>query len=194
MFGPPLEMFHCGGTAIVYDVTGHDEYIVHGRNALVAGANDELSVKRFITLLKEFPVFMESLKAGALETAAQWPDWHKSGRLFQDAIQGMLKQPTAGRNALRSYANRIESLAIPAERLERQLADVYRSSSWRITRPVRITKRILTEKGYIVKGTKFVIGRMRRPLRITKRILTEKGYIGKGTKFVIERMRRPLFQ
>jgi hypothetical protein len=36
MFGPPLEMFHCGGTAIVYNVTGHDEYIVHGRNALVA--------------------------------------------------------------------------------------------------------------------------------------------------------------
>jgi len=29
MFGPPLEMFHCGGTAIVYDVTGHDEYIKH---------------------------------------------------------------------------------------------------------------------------------------------------------------------
>ncbi|MGA9869453.1 MAG: hypothetical protein WBQ75_23710, partial [Acetobacteraceae bacterium] len=33
MFGPPLEMFHCGGTAIVYAVTGHDEYIRHGVNA-----------------------------------------------------------------------------------------------------------------------------------------------------------------
>jgi hypothetical protein len=32
MFGPPLEMFHCGGTAIVYNVTGHDEYIIHDRN------------------------------------------------------------------------------------------------------------------------------------------------------------------
>jgi len=29
MFGPPLEMFHCGGTAVVYDVTGYDEYIVN---------------------------------------------------------------------------------------------------------------------------------------------------------------------
>jgi glycosyltransferase involved in cell wall biosynthesis len=175
MFGPPLEMFHCGGTAIVYDVTGHDEYIVHGRNALVARANDEFTVKRYITLLKEFPVFMESLKAGALETAAQWPDWHKSGRLFQDAIQGMLGQPTASRSALRSYANRIGSLAVAAvqheersgDRLraaERRLSDVYRSSSWRITRPLRITKRILTEKGYIGKGMKFVMEKMRRPL------------------------------
>ena len=39
MFGPPLEMFHCGGTSIVYDVTGHDEYIVHGKNGLVAKKN-----------------------------------------------------------------------------------------------------------------------------------------------------------
>ncbi|MCX8517401.1 MAG: glycosyl transferase family 1, partial [Rhodoferax sp.] len=30
MFGPPLEIFHCGGTAIVFDVTGYDEYIVDG--------------------------------------------------------------------------------------------------------------------------------------------------------------------
>lgn len=33
MFGPPLEIFHCGGTALVYDVTGHDEYIVHNQNS-----------------------------------------------------------------------------------------------------------------------------------------------------------------
>jgi glycosyltransferase involved in cell wall biosynthesis len=175
MFGPPLEMFHCGGTAIVYDVTGHDEYIVHGRNALVAGANDESTVTRFITQLQEFPTFLQSLKAGALETAAQWPDWHKSGRLFQVAIQRMLEQPTAGRSALRSYSNRIQSLALAAvqqeercgDRLrsvEGQLSDVYRSSSWRVTRPLRITKRILTEKGYVGKGVRFVIEKMRKPL------------------------------
>lgn len=41
MFGPPLEMFHCGGTSIVYDVTGHDEYIVHDKNGLVAKTDDD---------------------------------------------------------------------------------------------------------------------------------------------------------
>lgn len=39
MFGPPLEMFHCGGTAITYNVTGHDEYIVNGVNGLIGRAH-----------------------------------------------------------------------------------------------------------------------------------------------------------
>ena len=30
MYGPPLEMFHCGGTVVTYDVTGHEEYVVDG--------------------------------------------------------------------------------------------------------------------------------------------------------------------
>ena len=35
MYGPPLEMFHCGGTVVTYDVTGHEEYVEHGVNGLV---------------------------------------------------------------------------------------------------------------------------------------------------------------
>jgi O-antigen biosynthesis protein len=69
MFGPPLELFHCGGTAIVYNVTGHDEYIVHGRNALVAERHDEAAVVRFIRQLKDFPPFLEALKANARDTS-----------------------------------------------------------------------------------------------------------------------------
>src|SRR5262245_48990250 len=41
MFGPPLEMFHCGGTAVVYDVPGHEEYIDTGKNAIVVPLGDE---------------------------------------------------------------------------------------------------------------------------------------------------------
>ena len=41
MFGPPLEMFHCGGTAIVYRVTGHEQYIRHDDNSLVVTPDDE---------------------------------------------------------------------------------------------------------------------------------------------------------
>ncbi len=44
MFGPPLEMFHCGGTAITYDVTGSEEYLVSGRNSLVVPMDDEKAV------------------------------------------------------------------------------------------------------------------------------------------------------
>lgn len=53
MFGPPLEMFHCGGTAIVYDVTGHDEYIVHEKNALVVKTDDDKQVINYIKWIKK---------------------------------------------------------------------------------------------------------------------------------------------
>jgi glycosyltransferase involved in cell wall biosynthesis len=39
-FGPPLEMFACGGTALTSNVTGYDEYIEDGRNAMVAKMDD----------------------------------------------------------------------------------------------------------------------------------------------------------
>ena len=36
MFGPPLEGFHLGATCVVTEVTGHEEYVQHGWNGLVA--------------------------------------------------------------------------------------------------------------------------------------------------------------
>lgn len=82
MFGPPLEMFHCGGTAIVYDVSGHDEYIRHGHNALVVKMNDEVAVQQCLEQLRDDPVLLAHLKNGALQTAQQWLDWNKSSAEF----------------------------------------------------------------------------------------------------------------
>ena len=59
MFGPPLEMFHCGGTAIVYDVTGHEEYIEDGKNAIVVKKDNEEEVVSWLKKLKCDPVFLE---------------------------------------------------------------------------------------------------------------------------------------
>jgi len=53
MFGPPLEMFHCGGTAIVYNVTGHDEYIVHDQNSFVVNRDDEKSVVSYLRQIRK---------------------------------------------------------------------------------------------------------------------------------------------
>jgi len=86
MFGPPLEMFHCGGTAIVYDVTGVDEYIVHNRNSLVVKRDDEPSVVRCLNNLKSEPETLDRLKAGARETAKNWPDWEVSTQNFEHAL------------------------------------------------------------------------------------------------------------
>lgn len=62
MFGPPLEMFHCGGTAIVSNVTGHDEYIVNDKNALVTPLNDWPAVTRAVNLLCDDPYLLAELK------------------------------------------------------------------------------------------------------------------------------------
>lgn len=87
MFGPPLEMFHCGGTAITYDVTGHDEYIINGYNALVANTDDEAQVVFYINDLKNNPSKLMKLKEMAKETANNWPSWEDSANKFIEAIE-----------------------------------------------------------------------------------------------------------
>ena len=87
MFGPPLEMFHCGGTAIVYNVTGHDEYIRHGENSLVIEMDDKEAVLENLNLLKRKPKMLDRLKKGARETARGWPDWETSSKNFETALR-----------------------------------------------------------------------------------------------------------
>jgi glycosyltransferase involved in cell wall biosynthesis len=89
MFGPPLEMFHCGGTAVVYDVSGHDEYIVHEKNALVVPMHDEEGVVKSLRRLIGDPDLMLSLKRGAQETAAAWPSWDLSSAEFLTAVEAL---------------------------------------------------------------------------------------------------------
>jgi hypothetical protein len=86
MFGPPLEIFHCGGTCIVYDVTGHDEYIEHGRNSLIAKSGDEAQVMQYLKQLHQDETLLQNLKAGALQTATEWHDWQSSSMQFEKAL------------------------------------------------------------------------------------------------------------
>ncbi|MGA9868842.1 MAG: hypothetical protein WBQ75_20635, partial [Acetobacteraceae bacterium] len=150
MFGPPLEMFHCGGTAIVYAVTGHDEYIRHGVNALVADIDDDAAVVGYLRDLLAEPRLLTALQQGALRTAAQWPSWDDGGRCFADAIVAASRSCIIGRDELRSYSRRVWQLVEgnQREREERTntvfvtvpapegIISVYeatlRSTSWRI--------------------------------------------------------------
>lgn len=86
MFGPPLEMFHCGGTAIVYDVTGHDEYIVHNVNALVVKTDDDEQVVNYINELKKDTEKLNFLKFNAIITANEWNSWDISAKEFEKAL------------------------------------------------------------------------------------------------------------
>jgi glycosyltransferase involved in cell wall biosynthesis len=87
MFGPPLEMFHCGGTAVVFDVSGHDEYISHDENSLVVRAGDVAGVVRGIRRLMKDRGLLHRLKQGAARTALAWPSWQQSSREFQRWIE-----------------------------------------------------------------------------------------------------------
>jgi hypothetical protein len=73
MFGPPLEGFHRGATCVTTEVTGHEEYIEHGVNALVVDWDDRRGTARQLDLLARDRMLLHRLRCGALETARDWP-------------------------------------------------------------------------------------------------------------------------
>jgi glycosyltransferase involved in cell wall biosynthesis len=82
MFGPPLEMMHCGGTAVVWDVTGHEDYIVNDDNAVVTPTGDYEAVVAALDDLAVDRHRTRALSSGALRTAAAWPSWAESSATF----------------------------------------------------------------------------------------------------------------
>lgn len=100
MFGPPLEMFCCGGTAIVYDVTGHDEYIRHDENAIVVKTDDERQVVAAINRIKDNSEELARLKSGAIRTAAQWPDWPEASSSFAKVVEQIVSLPAVDKQTL----------------------------------------------------------------------------------------------
>lgn len=122
MFGPPLEMFHCGGTAIVYAVTGHDEYLRHGENGLVVEKDDEQGVIECLRRLREEPLLLEQLCLGAMATAAAWPDWTTATAGFAEALQEIVTGRPVSRNYLRNLSETFlahQGLQLQVRELER---------------------------------------------------------------------------
>ncbi len=92
MYGPPLEMFSQGGTAITTPVSGCDEYVVHGHNALLAPSTDATAAVRYLRQLHENPDFLAQLKRNALATARAWPDWKSASGAFADVLEQAVKE------------------------------------------------------------------------------------------------------
>ena len=103
MFGPPLEMFHCGGTSIVYEVTGHDEYIDHDQNSFVVAKDDDQLVVNYLKRLKEDNSELTRLIRGAQKTAEAWPDWQEAAVAFEEAVQQIIKSSPVSRKYLKSW-------------------------------------------------------------------------------------------
>ncbi|CAK8718992.1 Glycosyltransferase involved in cell wall bisynthesis [Candidatus Electronema halotolerans] len=120
MFGPPLEIFHCGGTALVYDVTGHDEYIVHDQNAYVVPKDDEEQVVCLLRHLKSNPAELDRLKKGAAATAAAWPDWDVCSEQFEQALLAIAAERPTSRDYLRQHTEALHSLLDPLSKAKAQ--------------------------------------------------------------------------
>ena len=96
MFGPPLEGFHCGATAIVSKVTGYDEYIIDGYNSLTVEVDDFYEMKSKASLLLGDLTLLSDLKTGAIRTAESWPDILESSSKFVTLCYLVLSSSTLG--------------------------------------------------------------------------------------------------
>jgi glycosyltransferase involved in cell wall biosynthesis len=89
VFGPPLEMFSQGGTAITYTVTGSDEYMVHGLNSLLVEPHNRMQIARYLKTLATTPGYVSYLRANALRTARSHPDWEDSTTVLEERLSAL---------------------------------------------------------------------------------------------------------
>lgn len=143
MFGPPLEMFHCGGTAIVFNVSGHDEYIEHEKNGIVIPTGDVDAVIQTLRQLQSDSDHLTYLKAGAIRTAERWPDWEQSSAAFAHWIERTGQAPASDRQVIAGMmeeaTNRYQR--DETQRLNRNLGAIFRRKArglvWRLSKPVQ---------------------------------------------------------
>ncbi|HKP90882.1 MAG TPA: glycosyltransferase family 4 protein [Thermoleophilaceae bacterium] len=89
----PIEAAHAGTPAVVTPYTGHDEHVVHGRNGLVVGFDDEPGTARALDRLARDPGLLERLSDGARESARDWPSHADAAEAFAAAVQGIAERP-----------------------------------------------------------------------------------------------------
>ena len=131
MFGPPLEIFHCGGTAIVFDVTGHDEYIVDGQNACVVRCGDMDGVVTTLRRLLNDRTELARLQAGALQTAEAWVSWDESSSAFRNWVDLSLGGPTVDRASIAEFCDQAFSEYVRDE--QQRLANISRLPRHRLS-------------------------------------------------------------
>jgi glycosyltransferase involved in cell wall biosynthesis len=127
MFGPPLEGFHRGATCVGTPVTGHDEYVVHGENGLVADFDDAKGTTRALDLLARDRTLLHELREGALKTAKGWPSWEQQGVVMAGALRALLREPApAELGDARRLARDLAGVLSDAEREADAFNDVSR--------------------------------------------------------------------
>jgi glycosyltransferase involved in cell wall biosynthesis len=105
MFGPPLEGMHRGATCVVSPVTGHDEYVEHGRNGLVTDWDDLRGTARELDLLAADRRYLHFLRMNAVDTARTWPSWEQSGMFMAATLRRIAELPAPSASGRRLAAD-----------------------------------------------------------------------------------------
>ncbi len=111
-FGPPMEAMACGCAVVVGKVTGYDEYIVDGTNALVVEQGDISGAKRAVGRLMQDESLRQQLIDGGYKTAKEW-NWNRSIDLLEKVISGEKpsKYSASTQSSRYNYTEEIQRLA-----------------------------------------------------------------------------------
>ena len=106
-FGPPMEMMACGGAVVVGRVSGYDEYIDDGANALVVDVDRPEEATAAVRRLVRDPGLRASLIQAGLRTAREWR-WEPSidilERFYLDVVDGRRGVPPSPASLDRSFS------------------------------------------------------------------------------------------
>ena len=72
MFGPPLEMMACGGTAVTSDCDGHEEYMRDDDNGIVVPVGDIRGAQAAVLRLIDEPETLDRMSKSGKKTAARF--------------------------------------------------------------------------------------------------------------------------
>ena len=82
-----MEAMACGCAVVVGKVTGYDEYIDDGYNALVVEQGDVIGARKAVVQLVTDVRLRETLIANGLKTATEW-NWDRSVDALEAVIMG----------------------------------------------------------------------------------------------------------
>lgn len=151
MYGPPLEAFHAGATCVTTEVTGHDEYIVHGVNALLCDWDDTRGTARQLDLLARDRSLLHTLRTGALATARAWPDWSASGDEMARALEAIRVAPAPSPYA---HAGRLLADLRSGMHVQRLLLQERREGLWKLKRYEKLKTLPGVRQGLALRGSR----------------------------------------
>jgi O-antigen biosynthesis protein len=150
MFGPPLEGFHLGATCVVTPVTGHDEYVVHGWNGVVADWDDIGGTARWLDVLARDRRLLHFLRSNALATARSWPSWRQSTQFMAAALRRISQSPPPNEARtvvplMRDLESSVLDVEVKRLSLERRVAGTSEAQVVELRAEVELRKRQLHE-------------------------------------------------